>query len=169
MKIYRITKYNPKLRDKMGRYLIDDWTSMSDIGKTFSGKELTLKKYLEVERQYLDVIEMLLNDNNVVQVKITNLEKYKGFECLSAKEKEIIDNIWVDKCVGVNEITLICKLILREFIWAEFEWINTKMMLKFGYDYYMYFVCDEIRKELIDKICSCGLFVEDIGRDTVDA
>jgi len=38
---YRITKYNPMNRDANGAYLLNEWTSFSDIGKTFDGKTLT--------------------------------------------------------------------------------------------------------------------------------
>lgn len=30
----RITKYNPDNRDENGSYKLDEWTSISDIGKT---------------------------------------------------------------------------------------------------------------------------------------
>ena len=32
---YRITKYNPEFRDEEGRYILDEWTSVTDIGKEF--------------------------------------------------------------------------------------------------------------------------------------
>lgn len=39
---YRITKYDPQYRDEQGIYIREDWTSYSDIGKTYNGKLLTL-------------------------------------------------------------------------------------------------------------------------------
>jgi hypothetical protein len=34
----------------------DDWTSINDIGRTFSRRRLTLAEYLEVEAKYLSVL-----------------------------------------------------------------------------------------------------------------
>jgi hypothetical protein len=45
---YRVTKYDPENRDAEGNYLIDEWTSFSDVGRTFSGKELTEQEYFQV-------------------------------------------------------------------------------------------------------------------------
>lgn len=53
MKTYRITKYNPKNREKDGVYSKDEWTSISDIGKSFGDYKLTASDYLKVEDQYL--------------------------------------------------------------------------------------------------------------------
>jgi hypothetical protein len=33
MASYRVTKYDPSKRDENGRYMGDDWTSVSDVGQ----------------------------------------------------------------------------------------------------------------------------------------
>jgi hypothetical protein len=35
---------------------MDDWTSVSDIGKSFGGEVLSAEKYLRVEQAYVDVV-----------------------------------------------------------------------------------------------------------------
>ena len=48
---YRITKYDSANR-VAERYVVDDWTSFSDIGKRFNNVELTYEKYLKTETAY---------------------------------------------------------------------------------------------------------------------
>jgi hypothetical protein len=38
--------------------------------------------------------------------------------------------------------------------------LNTKIEIKFGYDYYMYVTCEELKLETIQAIEKTGLFVE---------
>lgn len=49
---YRISKYNPLTVDENGDYK-EDWTAISDIGKSFDGETLTVAKYVEVEDSYI--------------------------------------------------------------------------------------------------------------------
>ena len=53
---YRITKYNPKYRQLDGKYLNNEWTSYSDIGKKYNGKLFTMQNYIEVENSYVTAI-----------------------------------------------------------------------------------------------------------------
>ena len=43
---YRVTKYDPVLRDASGAYTGDDWIMFEQIGQTFDGVPLTLATYL---------------------------------------------------------------------------------------------------------------------------
>ena len=53
---YRVTKYNPKHRDKkQGNYLKDEWTSVSDIGEKFGEIILDEDEYFTVEKAYIRV------------------------------------------------------------------------------------------------------------------
>ena len=73
---YRITKYNPSNRID-GRYAVDEWTSFSDVGKSFGKTELTYAKYLDTENAYIDccidllskaqILAFLLSKRNVIQ------------------------------------------------------------------------------------------------------
>ena len=51
---YRVTKYNPALRDARGAYIADEWTSVADIGCEFNGVVLTDSEYRRVEQTYID-------------------------------------------------------------------------------------------------------------------
>jgi len=35
---YRVTKYDPRKRDIQGRYLAEDWTSYSQVGRVIAGR-----------------------------------------------------------------------------------------------------------------------------------
>ena len=50
---WRITRFDPALRDEGGAYTEDTWTSVSDVGKSFGGAELTLAEYERVEALYI--------------------------------------------------------------------------------------------------------------------
>lgn len=53
---YRTTKYNPIYRDEKDAYLKNEWTSYSDIGHIFDGKQLSINEYLNVEDKYIEAI-----------------------------------------------------------------------------------------------------------------
>ena len=57
---YEITKYNPLFRDEARRYLKEDWTAISDIGKSYEGKTLTIDGYKQVEDSYIKAIELIM-------------------------------------------------------------------------------------------------------------
>lgn len=149
---YRITKYNPNLRDNKGIYTdTEEWTSFSDIGKTIHGKLFTLESYLEVENKYIDTVIYFMEKMDIETLTIKDLEIYTE----SKLPEGIKDNVLVDKNLIRNIITL----ILREDIWAKLE-CNKELQIHFGYDYYMYIISSEKNLEVIKKIRELGLYVE---------
>ena len=52
---------------------IDDWTSISDIGKKFHGKILTYQNYLQEEDRYVNTIQELLQFFHVTNSSGTKL------------------------------------------------------------------------------------------------
>ena len=69
---YRISKYNPELRDDNQSYTREEWTSYSDIGKNFADGQLTQKEYLKVEKDYMDFIYDFFNAFKIKKVRILN-------------------------------------------------------------------------------------------------
>lgn len=55
MRKYRITKYDPALRNEDGWYMPDDWIDWSDIGKTYNGNMLDACEYKEMSRDYTHI------------------------------------------------------------------------------------------------------------------
>ena len=70
MYYYRVSKYNPKLRDSFGNYLADDWTSYSDIGKMYLGKKLTFEEYKKVELSYIKFVLFSMKKTNIKHLKM---------------------------------------------------------------------------------------------------
>lgn len=83
---YRISKYNPSCRDGLGRYTVNEWSSLYDIGKTFNGVQFTLEEYLKVENNYITTYISLLKYFNTDTLEVVNLEN-------SFTIDEVIQNI----------------------------------------------------------------------------
>lgn len=75
MKKYNISKYNPEFKDNYGRYLKEDWTAISDIGKVFDGKVLSPEDYLEMENNYIKAVYKIINFYNLKNLKVQDVRK----------------------------------------------------------------------------------------------
>ena len=120
---YRITKYNPKDR-KNGVYGLQEWTSVSDIGKIFDAGVLTDKQYKTVEQAYIDCCIELLRGADIFELSLCNPEYYDAnilFPRILCTE------------IDIRRFILCC---LQEKCWAKLE--AKDFFLHFGYDYYMY-------------------------------
>jgi hypothetical protein len=71
---YRVTKYDPALRNESGAYTGDDWTMFSQIGEVFGGARLTLAAYLEVEEQHLVALASFLEESGTSSVTAEDVE-----------------------------------------------------------------------------------------------
>lgn len=159
---WRITKYNPEYRNSSGAYLRNEWTSISDIGKTFDGKKLTFKQYLKIEDAYTEAIILFMTFLKVNSLCVTYLEEC---DSLTGKEKyyspamlKQYNNMSLGKQVTQEEVADIARLVLREDLWCKLE--NEKMFVHFGYDYYMYIGSAYPSDSVIKAIEKLGLFVE---------
>ena len=162
---WRITKYNPKLRDSMGKYLKSDWTSCSDIGKVYDGKTLDAGCYMEIENAYIAAIITFMHCVKLEHLRISALEKHMH------KQKHIIYTLPMIKIyksieqgdlITAEEIELIARLALREDLWCKLE--SEYLHVHFGYDYYMYISTEHSCQNAIENIEKSGLFVEGIEK-----
>lgn len=145
---YRITKYDPKNRNSQGHYQVDEWTSISDVGKEFCGHKVTREEYNQVESAYLFAIESLLLEANISSLRISALEQpYEQFEFKLGAE------------LGLNEILQIARLSLREELWCRLS-IPRRAYVHFGYDYYMYMGVPRFCSKAIEAIQQKAVFVE---------
>lgn len=163
MHTWRITKYNPLLRDNNGNYTIEEWTSYSDIGKYFEGKQLTFNDYIEVENKYINAVLQFMNCLQLQKLEIREQEKYEedvnndkniDYE-MSALFKKIEDRT----TINIVDVPSLCKLILREHLWGKLEF-NPTLYIHFGYDYYMYIGCSKKCETTLEKITASGLYIE---------
>jgi hypothetical protein len=145
---FRVTKYNPAVRNELGHYMVDDWTSISDIGKVFSGMKLTKEDYQKVEATYLSAIRAFLVEAEIDSLQISALENstsYKEFK--------------VGMALNIPGILRISKLALREKLWARLA-NPGQAYVHFGYDYYMYIGVPRKCPKAAQSARDQGLFVE---------
>lgn len=162
---WRVTKYNPDFRDKNGYYtLIEEWICPSEIGEIINGKEFTLDDYLRVETAYINAVIRFLEDSEVNSLRILGLEKTD----ISKEDKSSVlyepefDQVVLkeDLKVNKNEIRLICKMILRNFLWCKL-YSKDHFFVHFGWDYYMYIGSYINCPSAIEFARNNGLFVEE--------
>ncbi len=139
---FRVTKYNPKHRNKNGNYEKEEWTDFSDVGKS-----VTKKDYELIEKTYIRAAHEFMEFAHVSDLKVTDLESYNGL----AKFKD-------GQIIPLESIETIIRPILRHQIWCRLT--NENGFVHFGYDYYMYIGVIAFNKGTISKIEALGLFVE---------
>lgn len=154
MNSVRITKYDPRNRDANGHYtLVDEWASISDVGKSFQGKILTMEQYLAIEEKYIQAVEVLLQKNGSSDIAIVDLENHTDETAMDLSE---------GKTISRNLMSDLVKLILREKVWGRLV-ANNQFEIHFGYDYYMYFVGESLTIDIIEELRMInGLYVEEV-------
>lgn len=158
---YRITKYNPVQRSAAGSYERNDWTSFSDIGKTYEGEVLTYEKYKTIENAYINTIEAFMICSKTTAMHIKELEKHSSPIQSAFYTQEMLnmyDTVNNNMAVELPNINIIAQLALREDLWCKLE--SNNMYVHFGYDYYMYIGCAHPCHGAIEVATKAGLFVE---------
>jgi hypothetical protein len=123
---YRVTKYNPALRNDSGAYLVDEWTQFSEIGQTFRGAVLSEDEYLKVEQAYISSANAFLQEGGLNSMTVKGMENHKGISL------EFIEG----SVLPLERISDVIRQILREEFWCRLECRGG--FLHFGWDYYMY-------------------------------
>ena len=163
---YRITKYNPDFRDEKGAFQGEDWISVSDIGKKFSGHILTFEEYLSVENKYISSALHFFNEADLKGLSLVDLELKQDrrhnvedirFSGIDYKRNNFYEGMEVP---GSN-LPQLCRLILREIIWCRLE-SNRKFYIHFGWDFYMYIGTSIWPDASVNFAKQQGLFVEEM-------
>jgi hypothetical protein len=160
---YRVTKYNPAFRNEKGWYVKDDWVSYREIGRKFNDEILTLDAYLEIENKYIQAIIQFMKCNDITSFQVTRIQRiFDPADDPNSTEEmiNICNNIKNRSFVSGEKIEIICKLILRKYLWCLLR--NDKNMeVRFSHDYYMFIVSKSACKKAIINIEKLGLFVEE--------
>lgn len=128
---YRLTKYDPTFRDERGHYKnLNEWTGIDIVGKKINRKIFTLKDYLVVENDYLNVLKNNLIKNSVSRMSISEIEYYP-------KSNKKILGFSRHEIVNTELICDIARLVFRDEMWCKFS--NGKIFIHFGDDFYVYF------------------------------
>ncbi|WP_067144985.1 hypothetical protein [Pseudotamlana agarivorans] len=175
---YRITKFDPKKRNKEGHFLDNsEWTAISDIGKS-KYRNVDYEEYEQTETAYAESIKLILDEKNISSLKIDSLELHDSFDDYeNYKKNGRLKNIDVDynneidilengTILNLTQIQKMIRLILRETIWMNL--LESEFKITFGYDYYMYVECSKLTNSTIKRIGEMGLFVEpNMGQRTI--
>lgn len=141
MKTYRITKYNPKFRDKNDLYTKNEWASISDINNIFDDGVLTQSEYLRVEKNYIEAIRLILEELESTYLKLVGIEKHseiieKTDNLMYTKDDELIYQMSKEGALlSINDGLRFSKLIFRENIWGYL--VNREIIIRIGFDYYL--------------------------------
>src|SRR4030095_2257156 len=111
---YRVTKYDPALRDGDGAYRRDEWTSFTHVGKRFEGHLLTPETYARTEDDYLAAVSSFLDEAVIAHLSIVDLENRGGYNDPSLDLREGAE---VDR----SQIPEVVRGLLREAFWCRLE------------------------------------------------
>lgn len=162
----RITKYDPKFRYSNSIYSKKEWTSYGDIGKVFNGDLFTLEEYINTEEKYIQAAKSFFIFFDCTSFTVKNVEKYHNTREFLPNDLHLFENYLKIKnrsSFSINEIDTIIQLILRNYLWCELFGNSFKSVVRFGYDYYMYFSFSAKKKDitpLYNIIKKIGLFWE---------
>lgn len=141
MRTFQLSKFNPEFRTKDGKYLKNEWTSISDIGQIFDDGLLTSKEYLSVEANYILAIEFILRELNSENLKIVGLtdndyylEKEK-FIPYDDSDDNLYENLKEGNILSIEASLRLLKLMIREKAWCYL--VNDKITIRVGYDFYL--------------------------------
>jgi len=123
---YRVTKYDPALRDSWGAYTAKDWTSVNHIGRAIGDVLLTEHEYLRVEQSYIASALAFLEEGGLASLTVKQLENQKGL-ALEFGEGSVF---------SLEKVGDVIRKILREELWCRLE--GKGGFVHFGWDYYMY-------------------------------
>lgn len=146
MKEYRITKYNPTYRVEGLYYAVDEWTSISDVGKKFNGTELSYDEYLQTEKAYIECCVEIMEQAGIKSLSVEQAEDYE-------------DDIRFPASISCkDDIRQAISACLREQCW--FKLTAAYFFIHFGYDYEMY-VGSELPIEVVEAVATKhGLYCE---------
>jgi len=145
---YRITKYNPLLRDDRGAYKESVWTTIRDVGKVYGEKLLTFEEYTRVEDAYVNSALAFLRESQITELRVNSLENTKDIS-LGFGEGSVL---------SLDEVGKMIPRLLREDVWCKLE--DKNGFIHIGWDFYMYIGVPD-RCELAEEIAvSLGLFPE---------
>lgn len=171
---YRVTKYNPSFRDDEGLYLKEDWTAISDIGKTFDGEKLTAESYKKTEDSYIKAIHLIMDYLRVPYLTIMDVRQSSSFEMFqeiikkyqklySEEMLKYYLNVKNNDKLTKENVNVYCRLLLREDIGSR-VFYPRRMKVYIGYDYLMSIHTSRPLDPIIPLIEEIGLYVEDFSK-----
>ena len=173
MSWHEIVKYRPEYYDENGAYKANEWTSISDIGKFYDGKIFTLENYLRVEQRYIAVILSIMSrmDCKYLTVEYLEVDKNDIEKHINSTKDHTTDSLLVTSLIQLEQgkriyyknIDNVIRLALREYIYIVLCNKQKKLKIEFGYDYYLYVLCNLDNRILNNLVNSVGLYLDPRG------
>jgi hypothetical protein len=167
MNWYRISKYDPAFRDEDGRYLRDEWTSVTDIGQSFDGVMLDVSTYLATETAYVHAVGEFMADAGVTSLRVGSLEPPSDLDLLwkyglpDAEELAPLAHELRDGMeLAGSRVDQALRLNLRELLWCEMTRPG-RLSVDVGHDYYLHLATAAPSERAIAKTHELGLFVHE--------
>ncbi|MBS9464380.1 hypothetical protein KIM67_18305 [Flagellimonas sp. 389] len=166
MKKFQISKYNPVFKTEDGKYIKDDWTSVSDIDKIFDGKLLTVDDYLDMEAKYIAIVKKVLDETESSYLKVVGLEKFDDYLDKAEnipydnRSDEIYESLKEGKVLNLDDALILLKLVLRNNVWCYLT--NKYVTIQAGDDFYIYITLENEPKFFNTLEDDIGLFVKSI-------
>jgi hypothetical protein len=161
---WRVTKYDPALRNPQGNYLGDDWASISDIGRSFAGKLLTYEDYFASETAYVEAAMGFMEAAgfSALQVKGLNNSRIGELKPGELRDIALVPALVQSKTMLEGSgLADIIRMVLREILWCRLM-RKSQLYLFFGWDYYMYIGSTSPSHKAIESARKNGLFVEEM-------
>lgn len=146
----RISKFDPS---RPANERLDDWTSISDIGRSFEGENLTVESYERAEAQYLEAVCLMLREANVVNMLISDVVR----SSLASPASEWIED---GRVIDLEEVLAVCRYELREELSCHLE-STSGFCLDVGFDFYLYVTTPVSSHGVYSRIYALGLFIEE--------
>lgn len=164
---YRICKYDPAFRDERGFYQRDEWTSISDIGRSFGGVVLDVQTYLAMENAYVGALREFMADAGVSSLRVVSLKPAVDLDALrryglpDAEElTRLASELREDSELSGVTLDQVCRLSLREVLWCRLEWPG-RFVARASDDYYLHIGTTAPSERAIAKTLESGLFVHE--------
>jgi hypothetical protein len=145
---FRVTKYDPAHRNRSGAYTREEWTAVSDIGRSFGGVVLTEAEYQRVEDAYATAAIAFMRDAGVPSLMVAGLENHSGLPLPFGN----------GTALSLTDAAEIVRRVLREEFWCRLE--GAGAFIHLGWDYYMYVGASRPCPGAAALARQLGLFVE---------
>jgi hypothetical protein len=164
VKKYEINKFPPSLF-KNGRFLREDWTACSDIGRATPRGTLDKQEYLRVEGLYVDAVAALARTFEPDRLQVHDVEYWDTVSdrLTNLGLADVIDGAPVPtegEAVAGARLDNLVRRCLRDAAWLELMMLP-KLLIHFGYDMRLLVASSIPLSEPLDQIRSSGLFLYD--------
>ena len=147
----------------------ESWSSVTDIGKVFSGKQLSVDEYITVENIYIEVIAKFINKIKK-RFKVKFLMDLRGEDDAEQWLFEI-DNPYLKvrggEYLGRDDILSLCRLSLRDLLGIRLQ-SDDGDYITFGHDFYLRLGVSSSSDIVLTELMCADLFFKEMDNDPED-